>query len=105
MKNEDWFNLAICAMLSVLGGLGRLLSTKSKKAVRLVELGRNSLVNLSIGAGIFLLVYGFVPAAKENIIIVFAAGYFAGWAGPWVMNSIVDKVAAEKGIEKKDDKK
>ena len=102
MRYEDWFNLAICAMLSGLGGLGRLLSEKSKKPVKLKELGRNTLVSLSIGVGIFLLVYGFVPAARENIIIVFAAGYFAGWAGPWFVNGLIDKFAKDKGIEKKE---
>ena len=102
MRAEDWFNLGICALLSALGGLGRLLSTKNKKPVKLAELGRNAFVSLSIGVGIFLLVYALVPDAKENSYLVFAAGYFAGWAGPWLVNGLIDRFAQEKGIKKEE---
>ena len=104
MRGEDYFNLAICAILSIFGGLGRLLSTKSKKPVKLSEMGRNALVSLSIGLGIFMLTYAVVPAAKDNSYLVFAAGYLAGWAGPWLVNGIIDKFANEKGIKKDGDK-
>ena len=103
MRNEDWFDLAICALLSILGGLGRLLSTKSKKPIKFSEMGRNAIVSLSIGVGIYLLVYALVPAAKENAYLVFAAGYFAGWAGPWFINGLIDKFVKENGIS--DDRK
>ena len=105
MKNEDWINLAICALLSVLGGQGRLLSTKSKKPITLAEMGRNAVVSLSIGAGVFLLVRALIPASQENAMLLFAAGYFAGWAGPWLVNALIDKFANEKGLEKGNIKK
>ena len=103
MKNEDWLNLVMCACLSVLGGVGQLLSVKNKKSVALTELGRNSIVSLSIGIGIFVIMYAFVPSARENSFVVFAAGYCIGWGGPWFMNSIVAKIASEKGIKKEDE--
>ena len=101
MKLEDWFNAVICAMISILGGLGRLLSAKNKRPVKLLEMGRNALVSLSIGIGIFVVMYALIPEAKDNAYLVFAAGYLAGWAGPWFVNSIIDKVAKDKGLTRK----
>ena len=106
MRNEDWFNLAICALLSTLGGLGRLLSTKNKKPVKLPELCRNSFVSLSIGVGIFMLINATMPDSRDNIYLVYAAGYFSGWAGPWLINGLIDKYIDDKGIKaSSDDKK
>ena len=105
MRTEDWINLVICSLISNLGGLGRLLSTKNKRPIRLSEIGRNAIVSMSIGVGVFLLVYAFVPAAKDNSTVVFAAGYFAGWAGPWAVNALIDKYAVDKGFGKDNNQK
>ena len=102
MKIEDMFDLMICALLSVLGGLGRILSAKSKKPVKISELTRNAVVSLSIGVGIFFFVYALVPEAKDNAYLVFAAGWAAGFVGPWVVNKAIDKYLEDKGIKKEE---
>ena len=104
MKMENLFDLAICAFLSTLGGLAQLLSAKSKRAVKLSEMCTKAFVSLSIGVGIYLAVNAAVPAATSNIFVVYAAGYFAGWGGPWIINGIIDKVAKDKNIEKPEKK-
>ena len=103
MTHEDWFNLVVCASLSVLGGIGQLLSAKNKKATKMKEIARNAVVSLSIGVGIFVIMYAFVPVARENDFVVFAAGYLIGWGGPLFMNKLLSKVAKEKGLD--DEKK
>ena len=102
MKHEDWFNLVVCACLSVLGGVGQMLSVKNRKPIKMDEIKRKTIVSLSLGVGAFVLIYAFSQAARENDFIVFAFGYIAGWGGPWFMNGIVDKFASDKGIEKSD---
>ena len=104
MKMENLFDLVICAFLSTLGGLAQLLSAKNKRPVKLYEMCTKAFVSLSIGVGIFVAVNAAVPAATSNIFIVYAAGYFAGWAGPWIINGIIDKFAKDKGLEKPEKK-
>ena len=99
---DDLLDLAICAFLSILGGLGRMLGTKSKKPIKLSDMGRNAVVSLSIGVGVFFFVYAFLSEARENSYVVFAVGWATGFLGPWVVTGFIEKYLENKGIKKEE---
>ena len=97
MTYDYWFDILICALLSALGGAGRLLSAKTKKPLQPRMLAKALIVSVSIGVGVFFIIRLLIPAAKENSEIVFALGYLTGWAGPIVIDKFASKLFKEKG--------
>ena len=99
MKREDLFTLLMCSFLGMLGGLGRILSTKSRKPLKVQEIAKGTAVSLIIGVGAFVIVYGFFPQLKENVWAVYAIGWGTGWGGPLVVGMAMEKWLKDKGID------
>ena len=98
MKAEDIVGALMAVLLTIVGGIARLLNVKDKRRIKRRRIVAEIVTAAFMGMMIFIL----SQLMAWNGWLMFLVAGIAGWIGPQAMDWITKKVGLESGIDMTD---